>query len=215
MAQRYRVFIDRKVIEFVEDTNNSNIGNNSLVISYSAQRQLSNDFIDFIHNNDQLSLIVITGGRYNDVVKDFNSFFRDVKAAGGIVRNTNNDCLFIKRHSLWDLPKGKLEKGEIPEHGALREVAEETGLSNLAITSQLPSTFHIYTDKKGGFILKETFWFEMMSRGDEIPVPQHEEDITEVKWFAGSEIKEATENTYASLKELLLEYFNKETERKP
>jgi ADP-ribose pyrophosphatase YjhB (NUDIX family) len=97
----------------------------------------------------------------------------------------------------------------------LREVAEETGLTNLAITSQLPSTFHIYTDKKGGFILKETIWFEMSFRGDETPVPQHEEDITEVKWFAKSEIEEATENTYASLKELLLDYFNQETGRKP
>jgi 8-oxo-dGTP pyrophosphatase MutT (NUDIX family) len=34
-----------------------------------------------------------------------------------------------RRRLAWDLPKGKLEPGETPREGALRETLEETGLT--------------------------------------------------------------------------------------
>lgn len=132
--------------------------------------------------------------------------FTRIEAAGGIVRNQKTEYLFIKRLGIWDLPKGKLHKGEPIQDGALREVTEETGLTNLKITQQLPSTFHIYTDRKGREILKETYWFEMMCTKEQQLVPQLEEDITEVKWFQPSELRIATQNTYASLRQLLESY---------
>ena len=86
-------------------------------------------------------------------------------------------------------------------------MTEETGLANLSITAPPVSTFHIYPDHKGGYILKETYWYEMLFKGNETPVPQLEEDITEVRWFARNELDEAVNNTYLSLKELLTDYF--------
>ena len=132
--------------------------------------------------------------------------FSRIEAAGGIVRNQKKEYLFIKRLGVWDLPKGKLHKGEPVQDGALREVTEETGLTNLAIAKQLPSTNHIYTDRKGREILKETYWFEMMSYEDQLLVPQLEEDITEVKWFTAGELDIPLQNTYASLRQLLESY---------
>lgn len=209
MAQRYRVFVDRKVIEFLENINNTVVDNLTLVSSYTSSAQLSEIFIDFLHCNDKMSLIVLATGRFNEAISAFKDLFHEVKAAGGIVRRENGDYLFIKRHGLWDLPKGKLNKGESPESGALREVSEETGLHSLKIDSVSESTYHIYTDKKGSFILKETYWFEMLYPGNEVPVPQYEEDITEVRWFAVSDLHIAIENTYPSLRELLARNLDK------
>jgi ADP-ribose pyrophosphatase YjhB (NUDIX family) len=207
MAQRYRVFVDQKVIEFSENINNLAVDDTTLVSSYSSLTQLSELFIDFLHCNDKSSLIVITSEKFDEATRAFRHLFHKVKAAGGIVRNEKNDYLFIKRHGIWDLPKGKIEKGENRETGALREVNEETGLQNLEITSLPLTTYHIYNDKKGSFILKETFWYEMLYTGNETPVPQLEEDITEVRWFKMSEINEVSSNTYLSLKEMLTGYF--------
>jgi ADP-ribose pyrophosphatase YjhB (NUDIX family) len=132
--------------------------------------------------------------------------FTRVEAAGGIVRNAEEKYLFINRLGIWDLPKGKLHKKETVQEGALREVTEETGITSLTITRQLPSTFHIYTDRKGNEVLKETYWFEMWCNEDQKLIPQLEEEITEVKWFATDELNIPVQKTYASLRHLLSGY---------
>ncbi len=132
-------------------------------------------------------------------------FYR-IEAAGGIVRNREGDYLFIKRLGVWDLPKGKLDNNESARKGALREVTEETGLNDLRISKQLFSTYHIYTDREGTEILKETYWFEMMNNTPQPLVPQLDEDITEVRWFRKDELEIPLKNTYASLQNLLEEY---------
>ena len=50
-----------------------------------------------------------------------------IEAAGGLVQS-NQKFLFIKRQDVWDIPKGKLEKNEEVEAGALREIEEECGV---------------------------------------------------------------------------------------
>ena len=114
----------------------------------------------------------------------FKSQFVEIPAAGGLVRNSEGAFLFIKRLGVWDLPKGKIEKKETPELAAVREVEEECGLSGLQVINQLDSTFHIYRSPylphPNNLVLKETKWFLMNYSGNEIPVPQVEEDIHEV-----------------------------------
>lgn len=132
--------------------------------------------------------------------------FKRIEAAGGIIRNSHNGYLFIKRWGIWDLPKGKLHKNEPAQIGAMREVSEETGLTSLSVIKPLPSTFHIYTDRKGNEVLKETYWFEMLCSEDQKLVPQLEEDITEVRWFTAAELSIPVKNTYASLRQLLEQY---------
>ena len=45
--------------------------------------------------------------------------------------------LFIYRFNKWDLPKGKLNKGEKKQDCAIREVEEECGICNLQIEMRL------------------------------------------------------------------------------
>ena len=90
----------------------------------------------------------------------------------------------------------------------MREVTEETGLDGLTITKQLPSSFHIYTDRKGREILKETFWFEMTCPANQMLIPQTEEDITEVKWIKADELNHIIPRSYASLQAFWKEYLN-------
>ena len=59
---------------------------------------------------------------------------REVRAAGGVVLRPREgggvEVLVVHRprYDDWSLPKGKLDRGESFEEGALREVLEETGL---------------------------------------------------------------------------------------
>ena len=63
--------------------------------------------------------------------KDFEkmkaSFFRHfhlIQAAGGLVKNKNEEILMIFRRGKWDLPKGKLDENETIKECAKREVEE-------------------------------------------------------------------------------------------
>ena len=85
------------------------------------------------------------------------SIFKDrmgyINAGGGLVKNENEELLFIERNQKWDLPKGRAEKGEDIETTSLREVEEETGVKNLSIDRFLQETYHIYRNR-GKYNLK-------------------------------------------------------------
>jgi len=141
----------------------------------------------------------------------FSKAFTKINAAGGLVVK-KNEILFILRHKIWDLPKGKIDKGETIEEAALREVSEECGIVGQQIIKHLPSTFHIYkspySKTKGKWILKQTFWFEMKYEGQFSGTPQLDEDITEVRWFDRSSINLVLSNTYSSLKPIVSLYLD-------
>jgi 8-oxo-dGTP pyrophosphatase MutT (NUDIX family) len=206
IGQRYRVFLNDKSILISEDINTADIQPDDRCVIFRGVSEMQLEYERFKSEKDCNQLIFLTGERFSTAVSAFQSLFRDVKAAGGIVKDKEGKILCIFRLGVWDLPKGKLKKGESPKEGALREVEEETGLSPLEILNPLPSTFHIYTSRKGKAMLKETYWFEMLYEGNETPVPQVEEDITAVKWFEKKEMYVVMESTYASLKELVKGY---------
>ncbi len=137
--------------------------------------------VDLLENTSS-SEINVYGEQLDDLWAEFCQLFKIVKAAGGVIRNQNGEILFIYRLGRWDLPKGKIEKGESEEQAAIREVGEETGLKNLKVKKFLNSTFHIYTERNGQKILKTTYWFKMTWLGDEVPKAQTEEGISEVCW---------------------------------
>lgn len=134
--------------------------------------------------------------------KAFFKHFTPVTAAGGVVENEKGDILLIFRRGKWDLPKGKLDKGETIEQCALREVMEETGLTNVALKQPLTITYHTY-DEFGKHILKDSHWFQMNVSGKQELTPQTEEDIHEIKWVKKNELKNYLDNTYPSVKEVL------------
>ncbi|WP_394697595.1 NUDIX hydrolase [uncultured Sunxiuqinia sp.] len=133
-----------------------------------------------------------------------------IPAAGGLVINRKQQLLMIKRMGKWDLPKGKIEKDELPEDAAVREVGEECGIGKLKITHQLPSTFHLYRspyiEKRSNWVLKETHWYEMAYSGQEKLVPQVEEQIEEARWVSCHDLQEFYQNTYGNLQDLLKPY---------
>ncbi len=141
----------------------------------------------------------------DEAEKTFDTFckqFLILEAAGGVVYNAEKKILLIKRLGKWDLPKGKIEKIETPNHAAMREVCEETGVCDLEIIKQLPLTYHTY-EHKGKNVLKRTYWFAMQCHSFTNFILQKEEDITDAKWMSKEEIKVAMKNSYASIDDLL------------
>jgi ADP-ribose pyrophosphatase YjhB (NUDIX family) len=208
MMQRYIVFLNDRVVSIDQDINMPLSKIHGQTVYYTDKSALAEAYKRFYADSDCAFLRIIAAEKFTEACQAFNSFFTRIEAAGGIVRNQKQEYLFINRLGVWDLPKGKLHKKEAISDGALREVEEETGLTNLTLTKQITSTFHIYTDRKGREILKETYWFEMMCEGPQNPVPQLEEDITEVKWFSEATLDIPIKNTYASLRNLMESYLH-------
>jgi len=135
------------------------------------------------------------------LLKKFLKKFPNVIAGGGKVYNAKGKVLFIYRNDKWDLPKGKIETGESVERGAIREVEEETGVTELTITKPLETTYHIFK-RNGRYKIKITYWFEMQTPFDGKFIPETSEGITKVKWLGKKKQAKALKNSYANITEL-------------
>lgn len=203
----YKIFLnDREIVISSQATESSD---NTEIVSakgftidnikswFSEFHQKSNHAVLFHPNPEEL------------MTNSFIPTFRLIQAGGGVVvRDTK--LLFIFRNEKWDLPKGKIEKGETPEQAAIREVAEECEITGHSIVRHLPSTFHIYQSPYkndfGQWILKKTFWFEMSYSGTENGTPETGENITEIRWFEREELEEIMRNTYKNLEQIIKIY---------
>ncbi|MDO8628069.1 MAG: NUDIX domain-containing protein [Candidatus Diapherotrites archaeon] len=148
----------------------------------------------------RLKRLIITGDE-EKIWNVFRSLFSYIEASGGIVKNEKDELLLIYRNHHWDLPKGKMEKGETPAETALREVEEECGVKNLKIIKQLSSTYHIFFQNNE--CMKRTYWFEMTCKDSAKLTPQAEEGIKEAKWMSKEEVKKIANKIYPSLREIL------------
>lgn len=127
--------------------------------------------------------------------------YLEVNAAGGLITNSKGEFLLIRRSGLWDLPKGHQDPGEALEVTALREAEEETGLEGLQLGKFIRVTDHTYfRDER--WHLKHTWWYSMSYAGEDTPVPQCEEDITEVRWVAKSDLPFFLTQTYSTIVEV-------------
>ncbi|HYQ58819.1 MAG TPA: NUDIX domain-containing protein [Draconibacterium sp.] len=205
--QKYKVFLNEKMIIFVPGTNIT-LSKLSRILLENSGIEAINVYLQIFENGDNRETVV-EHPEVEILFKNFRSALVQVDAAGGVVKR-GEKLLFIFRNGKWDLPKGKIDKGESNEKAALREVEEECDIDNHTIVKVLPSTYHIYKSpyKKtfGQWIFKETFWFEMNYNGDFDGTPQLEEGITEVRWFHPNELDEVLKNTYENLKALILLY---------
>lgn len=135
------------------------------------------------------------------LLKHLKKKLKTIVAGGGLVKNQNDEILFIYRNKRWDLPKGKAEKNESIEETALREVEEETGVQGLEITNFLQKTYHILK-RNGKYKLKETFWFAMKTDFTGELLPQEDEGITKVKWKNSEKTQKALQKSYANIRML-------------
>ena len=134
-----------------------------------------------------------------------------VVAGGGFVTNAKGKVLFIYRNDKWDLPKGKVDKGESIEKAAIREVEEETGVKGLIIDKFLQTTYHVFR-RNGEYRLKQVHWFAMSTTYDGKLVGQKDEGIMKVKWKGRKKIKKALKNSYHNIKILFKDWPSPEAE---
>jgi 8-oxo-dGTP pyrophosphatase MutT (NUDIX family) len=131
--------------------------------------------------------------------KHFYARFPLVEAAGGYVRHENGKNLMIFRNGKWDLPKGRIEKKEMIIDAAVREVREETGVSDLIVSKPLDVTLHLFK-RNGKYRLKKTFWYFMLSKCTNVLNPQLNEGIEKAVWVTDEELKENLKNAYENIK---------------
>lgn len=144
--------------------------------------------------------------RSEQTFKEYLQHFIKIEAAGGMVLNQKGELLMMFRRGMWDMPKGKLDEGETIKECALREVSEETGLTQLTVGKKLQTTYHTYS-VKGKTVIKPSHWFLMKYTGNETLIPQTEEDITELRWVNKKEAARLLDNAYASIREVVKRYY--------
>jgi 8-oxo-dGTP pyrophosphatase MutT (NUDIX family) len=138
----------------------------------------------------------------NEVLEAIKENLTLIQAAGGLVHVNGENLLLIFRRGKWDLPKGKLDEGEDLKACAVREVEEETGISNVQLMDLLSITYHTYHEK-GQFILKETHWYLMTLDSMQPLTPQENEDIEKCEWVQVSNLAPYMENTQPSVLEVV------------
>ena len=191
--QMYKVFVNDYPLFLTDD---KNISTNFKIENF--QNENISDLVDKLIKNE-IAGIYLYCSNLKKCWKVFKSNFKIQKAAGGKVLNSKNEVLFIYRFSKWDLPKGKLEKGESIEQCAIREVEEECGVDGLIIEKPLETTYHIF-ERKGKTILKVTYWYLMKTESNKPLTPQIEEGIVDVTFKNEIQAKEALNNSYENIK---------------
>lgn len=197
----YQVFINEHRIHFSKKWERNQQNQGILCVKDSTEQEFRL-VVEWLFKEQKVMEVCFLSDHPTADWKTFQSLFTYIAAAGGLVKNKKGELLFIKRLGKWDLPKGKVESGEDIKTAAIREVEEECGISNLKVTKELPSTFHMYVLKEE-IIFKETFWFAMQTDFKNTLTPQIEEDITEVRWVYPKQMEEQLKNTYPSIRELL------------
>jgi len=117
----------------------------------------------------------------------------EVSAGGLVIDHSGTQGLLIGRidhkdttgkRILWSLPKGHIEEGETPEQAAIREVAEETGITS-SITKSLGVIDFWFMG--GGKRIHKTVHHFMFTEVSGVLTPQVTE-VDEVSWFPLAEI---------------------------
>jgi ADP-ribose pyrophosphatase YjhB (NUDIX family) len=81
---------------------------------------------------------------------------------------------------VWGLPKGGVEPGETPAQAALREIAEETGMSGFVEGDLGSIDYWFYARDRGGRIHKTVHYFLVRATGGSTDAHDHE--VREARW---------------------------------
>ena len=155
-----------------------------------------------INTNENISRLYILCSDIEGTYNRLRTRFTEVDAAGGLVRDMNGQYLLILRNGIWDLPKGKREKGEDVAQTAVREVMEETGIPAPEEGRLICVTDHTY-HRDGQFVLKHTHGYAMRLPQPCSTKPQTEEGITQTAWVSAAELPGYAEQTFPSIREVL------------
>jgi 8-oxo-dGTP pyrophosphatase MutT (NUDIX family) len=168
-----------------------------LTLRYPGKKQFFLQLTDTLESGSYDDGAVVICPDVEEAWEAFKGLHKWIPAAGGAVWN-DGKLLCIHRRGSWDLPKGKIDKGETIPEAAVREVQEETGINQIDLGAALPTTYHTYRTKKGKRVLKPTYWFHMETNDAEL-VPQAEEDIEKAEWIGLDGLAEIKAGMYKSL----------------
>lgn len=128
---------------------------------------------------------------------------RDETSAGGVVfRLDGREPLFLlirDSYQNWGFPKGHVERGELPEQAAVREVSEETGLGALQVRGSI-DTINWFFRFRGQLIHKYCHFYLIETVESETS-PQRAEGITACRWTRFGEAESLI--SYANAREVL------------
>lgn len=205
MRQMYKIFINEYPLVITSNEQDFFLGGNFRIVD-DTQAGI-NGAVETLERSDKIignfGLMVMTDNE-DATFKQFAKPYKRISASGGLVFNEKGELLLIFRQGKWDLPKGKVDKGETVEEAAIREVQEECGIEKLILGEPIQQTYHTYTLEKQR-VLKTTHWFKMEAIKYDQMLPQLEENITDLGWFDPLTLDIDKLNTYNSIRLLLRE----------
>jgi 8-oxo-dGTP pyrophosphatase MutT (NUDIX family) len=108
-------------------------------------------------------------------------------SAGGIVYHRQGGTLsilmIVDRVGRWSFPKGLVQRDETPDAAALREIAEETGVTG-RIEAELGASHYVY--RRSGGLVNKTVHFYLVAAETTALRPQLEE-VSDARWFPAAE----------------------------
>src|SRR2546423_15511490 len=98
----YKIFSGEKCIIIQKEKVEVKSEKEKLIVFLSS-KELHNEYKQFSHSSLLKTLIIV--GEEAMIWKTFCSLFSYIEAAGGLVKNENDELLMIYRNVHWDLPK--------------------------------------------------------------------------------------------------------------
>ncbi len=126
----------------------------------------------------------------------------EVSAGGIVYRIADGEPTYLlirDSYRNWGFPKGHIECEEVPEEAALREVSEETGLTDLRLEGKIDSIDWRFRFR-GKRVHKICHFFLMRAFSDET-TPQRAEGITACRWMPFPEARRSV--AYDNAREIL------------
>jgi 8-oxo-dGTP pyrophosphatase MutT (NUDIX family) len=128
---------------------------------------------------------------------------KEETSAGGVVFRVADGApvylLIRDSYRNWGFPKGHVEDGELPDAAALREVSEETGLSDLIVRGLIQSIDWHFRFR--GKLIHKICHFYLMETAEATTSPQRAEGITACRWLPFNEAEELI--SYANARDVL------------
>ena len=204
-TQMYKIYINDTPLFLVDQQEMSDFSGDAqnLIAQYRGKKKSLLNYANMLESSSHYDSIVLYANDYQQLVDDFWSHYKIVEAAGGVVYNEKNEALLIFRLDSWDLPKGKIDKGESREEAAVREVQEETGIQTLELGDFLTTSLHTYKNRKGKRVLKPTYWYRMTTKETDL-TPQLEENIEKAEWRQLADFLDSKPVIYGSIRDILV-----------
>ena len=128
---------------------------------------------------------------------------KEETSAGGVVYRFSDGAplylLIRDSYKNWGFPKGHVEEGEQPDGAALREVSEETGLSDLAMRGLIETIDWHFRFR--GKLIHKICHFYLMETAESSTSPQRTEGITACRWLPFDQAEDLI--SYANARDVL------------